>query len=599
MEINTVSIRVIVDNVKNSVSQLKTMASELARNKMEALKNNEAFKKMKGSVEKSTTTVSKFVRALGRVAFYRAVRKVLSSLTQAFKEGLENAYHYSEAMKGLDSTNVKGNLDRVATSVQYLKNAIGASLTPVIQVLTPIVERLADSLAKLFNAMSKVFGALVGNSSYTFAKKFGTTWKKGIDGATASAKELKRTLLGFDEINRLNDNNDSGGGASSDVADYSKMFDEAKIDDSWASKIRSVLESIALIGGVAMAGLGLVLLFTGHPIGGLELIVAGLGIVAGTLAINGGTIPDDVQSTLEDIQAVATELMLAIGVVLLCTGHLALGLGVIVSTIAFQSTQIDWGSINPKVKSTLTTIATVGAVGLLAIGIILCCIGNVPLGVAMIIGGGALGVSAGVINWDYLKGKISSTWDKIKSWFNTNVKPIFTSKWWSDKWNTITSTAQTKLDTLKSNIVSKLTTIKTNISNKLNEWKSLFSNWSAKIKTPHLTWTTNPIPSSDWKYKILNTLGLPTSLPKLNVSWYAKGGIVNGATLIGAGERGAEAIIPLENNTEWLDKVADRLLVGMGNQSIVLNVDGKKLFDVMVERNNSQVRRTGVSPLKV
>lgn len=599
MEINTVSIRVIVENVQNSVSQLKTLSSELARNKAEALKNNEAFKKMKGTIEQSTTTVSKFVRALGRVAFYRAVRKVLSSLANAFKEGLENAYHYSEAMKGLDSTNVKGNLDKITTSVQYLKNAIGASLTPVIQVLTPIVERLADSLAKLFNAMSKVFGALVGNSSYTFAKKFGTTWKKGIDGATASAKELKRTLLGFDEINRLNDNNDSGGGASSDVADYSKMFDEAKIDDSWASKIRSVLESIALIGGVAMAGLGLVLLFTGHPVGGLKLIVAGLGLVAGTLAINGGTIPSDVQSTLEDIQAVATELMLAIGVVLLCTGHIALGLGVIVSTIGFGATQINWDSINPKVKSTLTTIATVGAVGMLAIGIILCCIGNVPLGIAMIVGGGALGVSAGVINWDYLKQKISSTWENIKSWFNTNVKPIFTSQWWNDKWNTITSTAQSKLDTLKATIVNKLSTVKNDISNKLKEWKSLFSNWSANIKTPHLSWTTTSISSSDWKYKVLHTLGLPTALPKLNVSWYAKGGIVNGATLIGAGERGAEAIIPLENNTEWLDKVADRLIAGMGNQSIVLNVDGKKLFDVMVERNNSQVRRTGVSPLKV
>lgn len=599
MEINTVSIRVIIDNVQNSVSQLKTMASELARNKVEALKNDEAFKKMKGTIEQSTTTVSKFVRALGRVAFYRAVRKVLSSLAHAFKEGLENAYHYSEALKGLDSTNVKGNLDRVATSVQYLKNAIGASLTPVIQVLTPIVERLADALAGLFNAMSKFFGALVGNSSYTFAKKFGTTWKKGIDGATASAKELKRTLLGFDEINRLNDNSDSGGGASSDIADYSKMFDEAKIDDSWASKIRSVLESIALIGGVAMAGLGLVLLFTGHPVGGLKLIVAGLGIVAGTLAINGGTIPDDVQKTLEDIQAIASGVGLGLGLILLCTGHIGMGLALIIPSLWVQSTQVDWDSLSPKVKRAFLVVEAIAMTALFVIGIVLLCTGNIPMGIGALLAGGAMGISAGYINWDALKQNIVKVWDSIKSWFNTNVRPIFTSQWWNDKWNTITSTAQTKLDTLKSNIVSKLTTIKTNISNKLNEWKSLFSNWSAKIKTPHLSWTTTSIPSYDWKYKVLNTLGLPTSLPKLNVSWYAKGGIVNGATLIGAGERGAEAIIPLENNTEWLDKVADRLLAGMGNQSIVLNVDGKKLFDVMVERNNSQVRRTGVSPLKV
>ena len=47
------------------------------------------------------------------------------------------------------------------------------------------------------------------------------------------------------------------------------------------------------------------------------------------------------------------------------------------------------------------------------------------------------------------------------------------------------------------------------------------------------------------------------SLPA--VSWYARGGIVDGATLIGAREQGKEAIIPLERHTEWIRLVAEQL----------------------------------------
>lgn len=48
----------------------------------------------------------------------------------------------------------------------------------------------------------------------------------------------------------------------------------------------------------------------------------------------------------------------------------------------------------------------------------------------------------------------------------------------------------------------------------------------------------------------LNTFNLPR---------LAKGGVVNGATLAEIGEDGAEAVVPLENNTGWLTKVAELL----------------------------------------
>ena len=58
-------------------------------------------------------------------------------------------------------------------------------------------------------------------------------------------------------------------------------------------------------------------------------------------------------------------------------------------------------------------------------------------------------------------------------------------------------------------------------------------------------------------------------LPSFHVSWAAKGGIVDGATLIGAGEKGAEAIVPLDPFWKKLDETSgidyERLAEAMVN----------------------------------
>lgn len=48
----------------------------------------------------------------------------------------------------------------------------------------------------------------------------------------------------------------------------------------------------------------------------------------------------------------------------------------------------------------------------------------------------------------------------------------------------------------------------------------------------------------------------------------ATGGIVSSPTLAMVGEAGKEAVIPLENNTEWLDKLADKLATKMGRNTV-------------------------------
>lgn len=91
-------------------------------------------------------------------------------------------------------------------------------------------------------------------------------------------------------------------------------------------------------------------------------------------------------------------------------------------------------------------------------------------------------------------------------------------------------------------------------------------------------------------------LGGKGSLPKWDISWHAKGGFVDQATLIGAGERGTEMILPETGSLmdRFSSKVAEK--VGGGNISITVNArtdaDANEIA-YTVARRLSQLRKAG------
>ena len=90
-------------------------------------------------------------------------------------------------------------------------------------------------------------------------------------------------------------------------------------------------------------------------------------------------------------------------------------------------------------------------------------------------------------------------------------------------------------------------------------------------------------------------------IPKLSVAWNARGGVFDkpalfnyGNGLQGLGENGAEAVVPLENNLEWLNKLADMLGDRMGATTpVVLQVDGKTFAKTAISTINNLTRQQG------
>lgn len=127
---------------------------------------------------------------------------------------------------------------------------------------------------------------------------------------------------------------------------------------------------------------------------------------------------------------------------------------------------------------------------------------------------------------------------------------------------------------------------------------------SLKFKFPDIKLPKFSVKPAGWKIGDL----LKGEIPKLDITWNARGGVFDkptlmsyGGSLQGIGEAGAEAVVPLENNLEWLDKLANMLNQRMGgsDRPIVLQVDGKTFAKTVINTVNADTRQKGKLALNI
>lgn len=221
----------------------------------------------------------------------------------------------------------------------------------------------------------------------------------------------------------------------------------------------------------------------------------------------------DLDPATQKVITIAGILVAALGPVLIFIGKVATGIGSIITLI-------------PKLGAAFTFLT--GPVGIV-IGIL------------------AALVAAGVL--------VYKNWDKIKA-AAKKLKEFVTGAFKAMK----ESVAKTFND-LKDAMLAPIRAARDAIKKIIEKIKSFFD-FDFKLpdlKTPHFT-----IDPPGWSIGDL----LQGVIPDLNVDWYAKGGIFRSPSIIGVGEAGAEAVLPIDRLQGMLAGMADSIVNGilMGGQ---------------------------------
>ena len=179
--------------------------------------------------------------------------------------------------------------------------------------------------------------------------------------------------------------------------------------------------------------------------------------------------------------------------------------------------------------------------------------------------------------------KVSGIKETVSTGF-TNIKTSITTKISEAK-----TSALSIFDNIKTGITNKIDAAKEGVKNAIEKIKGFFNfKWELpKIKLPH--------------FSIRGKFSLnPPQIPKFSVSWYKLGGVFDKATLFpyggsigGLGEDGAEAVVPLEKNTQWLDRIAEKLASKQSSTPVVLQVDGKTWAKTTIKTVNELTKQTG------
>ena len=206
--------------------------------------------------------------------------------------------------------------------------------------------------------------------------------------------------------------------------------------------------------------------------------------------------------------------------------------------------------------------------------------------------------------WSDIKGGVqeADTWfgEKFESAKEKAQNPFQSiGSWFSERWNDIQSALKEIPNWFKNLFNDAMDNAKSAVQSGVDALKSIFDfEWHLpKLELPHIHITGG---------FSLN----PPSFPSFDVSWYARGGVFNSPSIIGVGEAGQEAVMPLERNTGWISILAQKLAERMPANNvptgyslpagdIVIQIAGHEFGRVAIQEINKEHERAGQTLLKI
>lgn len=199
------------------------------------------------SIHSATGRIAKFFGSFKRIATMRLMRWTIRQLVQSVREGLEILVEWDRTF-GNNTSYAAKTVDELSAKWREVKKSIGAAIMPLIQILQPALEFIMNGVIAIANIFNQVLRSAQGYSDYMKATLTSTKQTVG------AAKELKRVLFGFDELNVLPSDSGAGAGASAQVVE----FVPTAVDSKWGAiggKLKALADKLKAPFDMALNGI--------------------------------------------------------------------------------------------------------------------------------------------------------------------------------------------------------------------------------------------------------------------------------------------------------------------------------------------------------
>lgn len=284
-----------IEKANGDIDVSKSRAGELAAQLASAGRNTE---KMSAGVKKAEKSAKTFASRMKSVVRSALVFTVITQALSKFRNWIGDVIKVSP---------------EATAAIARLKGALLTLVQPLVNIIIPAFTKFVNILAAIINKIASVFAVLTGKTveSSKAAAEALNKQTSALNGTGAAAKEAKKQLLGFDEINQLTEDTSGGGGGSGTIAPDFPGFDDTEDELNTilglvgaiatgllAWKIASLFtDSLSMIGGIALAAAGafaLVYFWLDAWNNGIDMqnflgMLAGVAALAGGLAIAFGS----------------------------------------------------------------------------------------------------------------------------------------------------------------------------------------------------------------------------------------------------------------------------------------------------------------------
>lgn len=245
-----------ITEAKERLSEFNAEQNKMAASGARLERVNNAFKRIGEGIKNAIKRIFSFNRASrssagatnGLIKQLTSLKTLLvSRIKQTFITQIINAVRESLQVLARYSREFNASISGIRNAFKELGANISVALSGILNAVAPIVTQIINWLSKIITYISAFIAMLSGKNTITVAKKQNESYAKSLDKTAKAANKAQLALAGFDEINNITTQKDSGGGGAG--ISPGSLFEEKEVDSilpdfvkNWFEKLKRAIQ---------------------------------------------------------------------------------------------------------------------------------------------------------------------------------------------------------------------------------------------------------------------------------------------------------------------------------------------------------------------